>query len=107
MQNLWKNPAQNIVVSDIVTHEDGYKTKVDEVNKILEEIFGKKGTPLIRNNNINSKRHVNRSRLHLNDTGVSALVRRFKAFLANFEWQFDQDIQNDNSSPSLNGTKAF
>ena len=80
-----KKPSSNIVVSDIVTHEDGYKTKVDEVNKILEEIFGKKGTPLIRNNNINSKRHVNRSRLHLNDTGVSALVRRFKAFLANFE----------------------
>ena len=80
-----KKPSSNIVVSDIVTHEDGYKTKVDEVNKILEEIFGKKGTPLIRNNNINSKRHINRSRLHLNDTGVSALVRRFKAFLANFE----------------------
>ena len=43
----------------------GYKTKADEVNKILEEICGKKGIPLIRNNNINSKRHLNRTRLHL------------------------------------------
>ena len=38
------------------------------MNKILEEVCGKKGKPLIRNNN-NSKRHLNRSRLHLNDTG--------------------------------------
>ena len=76
-------------------------------NKILEEICGKKGIPLIRNNNINSKRHSNRSILHLNDTRVSVLVRKCKTFLTNFEWQIDQGIQNDNSSPSLNGDKAF
>ena len=102
-----KKNSSNIVISDIVTREDGYKTKADEVNKILEEICGKKGIPLIRNNNINSKRHLNRSRLHLNDTGVSVLVRNFKTFLTNFEWQIDQGIQNDNSSPSLNGAEAF
>ena len=62
------------------------------MNKILEEICGKKGIPLIRNNNINSKRHLNKSKLQLNDTEVSALVRNFKTFLANFEWQFDQGI---------------
>ena len=60
-----KKPSSNIVNSDIVTGEDGYKTKADEVNKILEEICGKKGIPLIRNNSINSKRHLNRSRLRL------------------------------------------
>ena len=42
-----KKPSSNILFSDIVTREDGYKTKVDEVNKILEEISGKKGMPLI------------------------------------------------------------
>ena len=75
-----KKPSSNILFSDIVTREDGYKTKVDEVNKILEELSGKKGMPLIRNNNINSKRHLYRSRLHLNDTGVSVLVKNFKTF---------------------------
>ena len=75
-----------------MTREDGYKTKADEVNKILEEVCGKKGIPLIRNNNINSKRHLNKSKLQLNDTKVSALVRNFKTFLTNFEWQFDQGI---------------
>ena len=87
-----KKNSSNIVISDIVTREDGYKTKVDEVNKILEEICGKKCIPLIRNNNFKSKRHLNRSRLHLNNTGVS---------------QIDQVILNDNSSPSLNGAQAF
>ena len=76
-----KKPSSSTVISDIVTREDGYKTTADEVNKILEEICDKKSMPLIRNNNINSNRHLNRSRLHLNDTGVSVLVRNFKTFL--------------------------
>ena len=76
-----KKPSTNIVISDIINREDGYKTKADEVNKILEEIFDKKSIPLIRNNNINSNRNLNWSRQHLNDTGVSVLVRNFKTFL--------------------------
>ena len=102
-----KKVSSNIVISSIVTREDDYKTKANELNKILEEICGKKGVPLIRNININSKKHLNRSRLHLNGTEVSFLVRNFKAFLTNFEWQIDQAIQNDNSYLSLNGVKAF
>ena len=39
-----KKLSSNIVTSsDMVTREDGYKTKADEVNKILEEICGKNG----------------------------------------------------------------
>ena len=76
-----KKPSSSIVISDIVTREDGYKTKADEVNKILEEICDTKSIPLIRNNNINSNRNLNWSRQHLNDTGVSVLVRNFKTFL--------------------------
>ena len=68
-----KKPSSNTVISDIVIREDGYKTKADEVNEMLEEMCGKNGIPLIRNNNINSKRHLNRSRLHLNDIRVSVL----------------------------------
>ena len=60
---------------------------------------------LIQNSNINPKRCLNRSRLHLNDIGVSVLVRNFRNFLTDFEWQIDQSIQNDNSSSSLNGAK--
>ena len=44
-----KKPSSSIVISDFVTREDGYKTKADEVNKILEEICDKKRY------NVNSK----------------------------------------------------
>ena len=37
-ESVEKKPSRNIVISDIVTREDGYETKADEVNKILEEI---------------------------------------------------------------------
>ena len=45
--------------------------------------------------------------MHLNETGASVLGRNFKTFLINFEWKFHQCIQNDNTSPSLNGAEAF
>ena len=93
-----KKNSSNIVISSLVTREDDYKTKADEVNKTLQEIFGKKGIPLIRNNNINSERALNSSILHLNDIGVSVIVRNFKTFLTNFERQTDQGIQNDKKS---------
>ena len=102
-----KKTSSNIVISSIVTREDDCKTKVDKVNKMLEEICGKKGIPLIRNDNINPKRRLNRSRLHLNDTGVTVLVRNVRTFLTNFESKIDQGIHNDNSSPSSNGAEAF
>ena len=44
-----KKPSSNIIISDIVTREYGYNPKVDEVNKMLEEICGKKGIPLTQN----------------------------------------------------------
>ena len=37
-----KKTSSKIVISNIVICEDDYKTKVDDVNKILEEICGKK-----------------------------------------------------------------
>ena len=102
-----KKTSSNLVILDIVTCEDDYKTKADEVNKALWEIWGEKGITLIQNNNINLKGHLSRSRLHLNDTGVSVPFRNFKTFLTNFEWQIDQGIDSDNSNPSLNGVEAF
>ena len=55
---------------------------------------------------MNSKRYLNRSRHHVNKTGVSVPLRNF-FFLTNFTRQIDQGIQNDNGSSSLNGAEAF
>ena len=48
----------------------------------------------ICHSNINVKRHLNRSNLHLNDNGISALVRNFKNFLNNFESVWLQSKHN-------------
>ena len=53
-----------------------------------EEISEKVITFSICHSNINVKRHLNESHLHLNDHDVSALVRNFKNFLTTLT-QFD------------------
>ena len=52
---------------------------------------------IITHCNINSRGHLNKSRLHLNDAGVSVLVRNFKAFLTKLDWQEYEDSVGDNS----------
>ena len=59
--------------------------KVDEVNIILEELCKANNAGIISHININPKRYLNRSRLHLNDAGVSLFVRNFRDFLNNFD----------------------
>ena len=48
--------------------------KVDEVNIILEELCKANNVGMISHRNINTKRYLNRSRLHLNDAGISLFV---------------------------------
>ena len=59
------------------------KKKADEVNIILEELCNASNIGVISYRNINPKRHPNRSRLHLNDAGISLLGRNFRDFLNN------------------------
>ena len=70
-----------IIISSIVCHADSFKEKVHEVNAPLEEICAEKDIAIITHSNINPKRHLNKSRLHLNDAGVSVLVRNLKLSL--------------------------
>ena len=55
--------------------------KADEVNIVLDELFNANNADVILHRNINPKRHLNRSRLHLNDADVSLFVRNFRDFL--------------------------
>ena len=74
----------NIIVSSIVPRDDQNKKKVDEVNIILE-LYKANNVDRISHSSINPKRHINRSRLHLNDAGVSPFLRNFRDFLNNFD----------------------
>ena len=75
-----------IIISSKVCIADSFKEKVDEVNVHLEETCAKKDIAIITHSNINPNRHLNKSRLHVNDTGISMFVRNFKVFLINFDW---------------------
>ena len=80
-----KSEDNEVVVSGIVPRGDYYKEKAEAVNKVLKDTCTKENMHFICHSNINVKRHLNRSNLHLNDNGISALVRNFKNFLNNFE----------------------
>ena len=80
-----KTENNKIIVSSIVCRADSFREKVDEENAHLEEICAEKNIAIITDSNINPKRHLNRSRLHLNDASISVLVRNFKAFLTNLD----------------------
>ena len=73
-----KTENNKIIVSSIVCPADSFREKVGKVTLICAE----KDIAIITHSNINPKRHLNKSRLHL---GISELLRNFKAFLANLD----------------------
>ena len=80
-----KSEDNEVVVLGIVPRGDYYREKTEAVNKVLKNTCTKENMHFICHSNINVKQHLNRSNLHLNDNGISALVRNFKNFLNNFE----------------------
>ena len=82
MEELNSTPATNI--TEETTAESFYNTfdKKDQ-NAATEAL--KKVTNQASEKKNGEKEEVDQSRLHLNDTGVSVLVRNFKTFLTNFE----------------------
>ena len=85
LANFLKLDNNTVNVSSIVPPNYENKKKADEVNIILEELCNANNVGMISHRNINPKRHLNRSRLHLNDAGVSLFVRNFRDFLNNFD----------------------
>ena len=83
LANSLKLDNNTVIVSSIVPRDD--EKKADEFNIILEELCNANDVGMISHRNINPKRHLNRSRLHLNDVGVSLFVRNFRDFLNNFD----------------------
>ena len=85
LANSLKLDNNTVIVSSIVPRDDENKKKVDEVNTILEKLCKANNVGIISHRNINPKRHLNRSRLHWNNAGVSLFVRNFRDFLNNFD----------------------
>ena len=62
-----------VVIWNIVPHGHSKKEKTEEVNKLLVDIFEQKEIPLIDHSNINTKKHLNKSRLDLNAQSMANL----------------------------------
>ena len=56
----------------------------DDSKKEKAEAVKQKEIPLVDYGNINTKRHLKRSRLHLNAHGKSVFVKNLRIFLKNF-----------------------
>ena len=83
-----------------------YRKKLEEVVFVEEEFLHKK----ISNEDIyNPKRHLNRSRLHLNDADVSLFVKNFRDFLNNFEkiWLQNKHSLTAYSTLSFNANISY
>ena len=75
-----QNTSGRLLLS-ILCYAGTFREKVDEVNTYLEEICAKKEIAIITHGNVNAKRHLNKSTLHLNNVGISNFLRNFKTFL--------------------------
>ena len=72
-----------IIISNIVPRGDKYKEKGEILSKVVNEACHEENIPVINNNNINPKRHLNRSKLHFNNYGNSIFVKNIRNFLSN------------------------
>ena len=72
-----------IVISNIVPRGDKCKEEGEILSKVINEACHKENIPMINHNNINPKRHLNRSKLHFNNYGNLVFVKEFRNFLIN------------------------
>ena len=57
--------------------------KGEILGEVLNEAFSKENMPVMNQNNINPKRHLNQSELHFNNYGNSIFVKNIRNFLSN------------------------
>ena len=100
-----KKEDNNVVLLAIVPRGDKLNEKAEKVNSLLQKACNQKQIDLIMHSNINTKRHLNRSRLHLNGYGKPIFIRNIRNYLTNFNWQNLRDNTGTlSSSFSLNNT---
>ena len=77
------NEKRNVTISSLVIRNDKYKEKVKEVNTLLKEVCLRKNFYFLdHSTNIHIK-HINKSRVHLNNFGKNILVKNVSSHLCN------------------------
>ena len=81
-----KSNGNSVDVSDILPRFDNFKNKTNEVNNRLVLMCAERNIPFISHRkSIDSSKHLNESKLHLNFNGVKVFAENFSAFLTKFD----------------------
>ena len=76
-----KNNGNSVIVSGIVPHFDNLSNKATEVNNRLVLMCAERNIPFISHSeSIDSSKHLNESKLHLNFNGLNVFAENFSAF---------------------------
>ena len=70
-----KTEDNNVVLSAIVPRGVKLNENAVKVNNLLKKVCNQKQIDLIKHSNINTKRHLKKSKLHLNGYGKSIFIR--------------------------------
>ena len=67
-----------VYVSALTPRNDRFKDRVSEINNILDLMCKKRNIGFIWHDNLDPRRHLNKSKLHLNKEGTSILTENFE-----------------------------
>ena len=81
LANKVKASKLNVSIFSITPRNDNWNNKVMEVNIYLKDLYESNYIPFISNTTINSKKHLNNRRLHLNPKGSKKLGGNFLMYL--------------------------
>ena len=86
-----------LLVSSIVCRAESFREKSWWSKRSFGKNICRKRYSNNTHSDVNPKRHLNKSRLHLNDAGIFLRARSFQAFLTNLDWQEYDNNVSDNS----------
>ena len=72
-----------LIISKIVPRGDKYKEKGELLSKVINKACHEENIPVISHNKINTKRHLNLSKLYFNNYAYSVFVKNIRNFLSN------------------------
>ena len=100
-----KTDSNSAIVSNIVPRGDKNKEKAETAIQITNNAYVQRNISVIYHICINSKRHLNRNKLHSNSYRKSIFIRNFKNFSKDFDWQSEVHGEHFSKS-SLSSTDS-
>ena len=89
LASMLKSDLCTVAISSITARNDRHRNKVAQVNLSLKRLCQEKIFQLINHENTITERHLNGSKLDLNNRGTTILSNNFTEAISNsIQWQF-------------------